>query len=62
MDFLTGNGYEIVNHSIFDIKAHPSPQNNEWSSIYSNIISEGTLGMRLVIQFRWWLTGNAGDQ
>jgi hypothetical protein len=57
MDFLTSNGYEIINHSIFDIKAHPSPQNNEWKSIYSNIISEGTLGMRLVIQFRWLLTG-----
>lgn len=57
MNFLTSNGYEIVNHSIFDIKGHPSPQNNEWRSIYSNIISEGTLGMRLVIQFRWWLTG-----
>ena len=56
MDFLVSNGYEIVNHSIFDIKDHPSTVNNEWRSIYSNIISEGTLGMRLVIQFRWWLT------
>ncbi|WP_127130019.1 sulfatase-like hydrolase/transferase [Pseudoflavitalea rhizosphaerae] len=57
MGFLVNNGYEIVNHSIFDIKGHPSIVNNEWRSIYSNIISEGTLGMRLVIQFRWWLTG-----
>lgn len=55
MEFLVNNGYEIVNHSIFDLNGHPSPANNDWRSIYSNIISEGTMGMRLVIQFRWWL-------
>ena len=53
MRLLTQNGYIISNHSIFDVKDHPSYVRQSWRNVQANIISDGTLGSRLVNQFRW---------
>lgn len=52
--FLTANGYEIVNNSIFDIDKHPAHINQRFLPVNTRLISEETLIYRLSVHFEWW--------
>ncbi|NML21128.1 sulfatase-like hydrolase/transferase [Pseudoflavitalea sp. G-6-1-2] len=56
MRVLKNNGYEIANHSIFDLKDHPSYADQDWRTIHANILAEGTFGSRVLKEFRWMFT------
>jgi hypothetical protein len=52
--FLSANGYEIVNNSIFDIDKHPAHINQRFLPVNTRLISEETLIYRLSVHFEWW--------
>lgn len=57
--FLSHNGYEIVNYSIFDLHNNPSPVNQRWRTLNANLLNQGTFLARFTDEFHNQLIGNA---
>lgn len=55
ISYLSNNGYEIENLSIFDLAGAPSHFDQTWLPLKTKMITEGTLVSRIIIDFGWWL-------
>ena len=53
--FLSANGYEIVNYSIFDLKGNPSPVNQTLLPLKTRLITDNTLFSRIIKDMSWML-------
>ena len=51
--FLTGQGYNIVNHSIFDLPGNPSPVNQVLLPLKTRLISDNTFFSKLYRDIGW---------
>jgi uncharacterized membrane protein YhdT len=51
--FLTNQGYNIVNHSIFDLPGNPSPVNQVLLPLKTRLISDNTFFSRLYRDMGW---------
>lgn len=56
--FLQRNGYEIANHSLFDLKEQAAPVKQRWRMVNANLVSQGTFLPRFVLEFHLQLTEN----
>lgn len=56
MRFFTSIGYEIKNHSFFDLSGHPAPVSQRWFSTDTKLITEETLIGRLTAEFGWFFS------
>jgi hypothetical protein len=56
--FLAGNGYEIVNLSIFDLAGQPTPVRQSLLPVKTRMITEGTLLPRIHRDFQWYFTNH----
>ena len=50
---LGGNGYEIVNLSVFDLAGHPSVLKQSFLPVKTKMIAEGTMFPRFYNDFEW---------
>jgi len=51
--FLSANGYEIFNYSIFDLKGNPSPVNQTLLPLKTRLITDNTLFSRIMKDMSW---------
>lgn len=52
--FLSNIGYEIVNHSTFDLANHPATVKQEFLPVSTKLILEETLLYRVCDEFKWF--------
>jgi len=51
--FLSSNGYDVVNYSIFDLAGNPSPLNQDLLPLKTKLITDRTLWGRMRSQILW---------
>jgi len=58
-DFMSKQGYKIVNYSVFDLVGNPTPVNETFLPLKTKLITASTMFPRMQKDLGWIWTGNA---